>query len=85
MSKVGYLVLFPYISRQCFCFGLTRVLAADQEWLDAMNRERKKEQMDQVTYEIFEVIMDRLEKEWFDLVGNPPCDDDNPCLTRLSS
>ncbi|KIO16591.1 hypothetical protein M407DRAFT_33754 [Tulasnella calospora MUT 4182] len=43
----------------------------DQEWLDAMNRERKKEQMDQVTYEIFEVIMDRLEKEWFDLVGNP--------------
>ncbi|KIO29102.1 hypothetical protein M407DRAFT_6452 [Tulasnella calospora MUT 4182] len=40
----------------------------DQEWLDAMNRERKKEQMDQVTYEIFEVIMDRLEKEWFDLM-----------------
>lgn len=33
--------------------------------------------MDQVTYEIFEVIMDRLEKEWFDLVGNP-CDAGRP-------
>ena len=42
----------------------------DQEWLDAINAERKKEQMDKVSYEIFEIVMDRLEKEWFDLVCN---------------
>ena len=40
----------------------------DQEWLNAVNLDRKKEQMDQVTPEAFEIIMDRLEKEWFDLV-----------------
>lgn len=40
----------------------------DQEWLDAVNAERKKEGQGAVSYEIFEIIMDRLEKEWFDLV-----------------
>ena len=40
----------------------------DKEWLDAINAERKKEQLNKVSYEIFEIIMDRLEKEWFDLV-----------------
>jgi hypothetical protein len=40
----------------------------DQEWLDALNAERKKEQLNKVSYEIFEIVMDRLEKEWFDLV-----------------
>ena len=33
-----------------------------------MNAERKKEQLDRATYELFEIIIDRLEKEWFDLV-----------------
>lgn len=33
-----------------------------------MNAERRKEQLDQVSYETFEIIMDRLEKEWFELV-----------------
>ena len=33
-----------------------------------MNLERKKEQLDGVSYDVFEVVMDRLEKEWFDLV-----------------
>ncbi|KAH0836797.1 hypothetical protein J3R83DRAFT_8562 [Lanmaoa asiatica] len=41
---------------------------ADQEWLDAINIERKKDQINLVTYETFEIIMDRLEKEYFDLV-----------------
>lgn len=41
----------------------------DQEWLDAVNQERKKEQLNGVTYETFEIVMDRLEKEWFDLVS----------------
>ena len=44
---------------------------ADQEWLDAVNLERKKEQLNGVSYETFEIVMDRLEKEWFDLVSHP--------------
>ncbi|CAL1713966.1 unnamed protein product [Somion occarium] len=44
----------------------------DQEWLDAVNADRKKEQIDKVSYETFEIIMDRLEKEWFDLTKNIP-------------
>ena len=40
----------------------------DQEWLDAINIERKKDQINLVAYETFEIIMDRLEKEYFDLV-----------------
>ncbi|KAH7106704.1 PHD-zinc-finger like domain-containing protein [Auriculariales sp. MPI-PUGE-AT-0066] len=43
----------------------------DQEWIDAMNAERKKEHLDQVSYELFEVLMDRLEKEYFELVSLP--------------
>ncbi|KAF8315357.1 hypothetical protein DL93DRAFT_2057209, partial [Clavulina sp. PMI_390] len=41
----------------------------DQEWLDVINAERRKEQLDQVSYETFEIIMDRLEKEWFELAS----------------
>ncbi|KAH7914590.1 PHD-zinc-finger like domain-containing protein [Hygrophoropsis aurantiaca] len=44
----------------------------DQEWLDALNIERKKDQSNAVSYETFEIIMDRLEKEWFDLTKNIP-------------
>lgn len=44
----------------------------DQEWLDAVNAERKKLQLDSVSYEFFEIVMDRLEKEWFDLTKNVP-------------
>jgi hypothetical protein len=44
----------------------------DQEWLDAVNLERKKEQLNGVSYETFEIVMDRLEKEWFDLVSSVP-------------
>lgn len=45
------------------------MLPLDQEWLDAVNIERKKAGQDRVSYEVFEIIMDRLEKEWFDLVS----------------
>jgi len=38
------------------------------EWLDGVNAERKKEQADRVSCETFEIVMDRLEKDWFDLV-----------------
>ncbi|KXN86201.1 Peregrin [Leucoagaricus sp. SymC.cos] len=44
----------------------------DQEWLDAINVERRKEQLDKVSCELFEIVMDRLEKEWFDLTKNIP-------------
>jgi NuA3 HAT complex component NTO1 len=46
---------------------LTRQI--DKEWVDAANAERRKEGIDLITYEFFEIIMDRLEKEWFDLVS----------------
>ncbi|EJU03785.1 hypothetical protein DACRYDRAFT_64824, partial [Dacryopinax primogenitus] len=44
----------------------------DQEWLDSLNKERKDQGMDQVTYETFEIIIDKLEKEWFDLMKRVP-------------
>ncbi|KAI8985649.1 hypothetical protein BD414DRAFT_578477 [Trametes punicea] len=47
----------------------------DQEWLDAVNQERKAQQLDKVSYETFEIVMDRLEKEWFDLSKNIPKSD----------
>ena len=40
----------------------------DREWLESVNADRRKEQLDKVSYEVFEIVMDRLEKEWFDLV-----------------
>lgn len=47
----------------------------DQEWVDAVNGERKAQQLDKVSYETFEIVMDRLEKEWFDLTKNIPKSD----------
>ncbi|KAJ7746737.1 bromodomain-containing protein [Mycena maculata] len=44
----------------------------DQEWLDAVNAERTKAGNGSVSYEIFEVIIDRLEKEWFNLNKHIP-------------
>ena len=46
----------------------SRMFRVDMEWLDSVNAERKKEQADRVSCEAFEIIMDRLEKDWFDLV-----------------
>jgi hypothetical protein len=40
----------------------------DQAWIDQLNTERRKVGSDHVSYELFEIIMDRFEKEWFDLV-----------------
>jgi NuA3 HAT complex component NTO1 len=42
----------------------------DQEWLSALNAERRRDGIDTVSYEFFEIVMDKLEKEWFDLVGS---------------
>ncbi|KAJ7807976.1 hypothetical protein B0H14DRAFT_2380935, partial [Mycena olivaceomarginata] len=39
----------------------------DQAWLDALDGERQKRLLDKISYEGFEVVIDRLEKEWFNL------------------
>ncbi|KAK7020204.1 hypothetical protein VNI00_017817 [Paramarasmius palmivorus] len=44
----------------------------DKEWLDTLNADRKKDQLGTISYELFEIVMDRLEKEWFDLTKNIP-------------
>lgn len=46
-----------------------RAKTPDQAWLDGINAERTKDQSGPISYEIFEIIMDRLEKEWFELVS----------------
>ena len=43
-------------------------MSTDKEWLDSVNADRKKDNSNTVSCETFEIIMDRLEKEWFDLV-----------------
>ncbi|OXG22935.1 NuA3 HAT complex component NTO1 [Cryptococcus neoformans Ze90-1] len=44
----------------------------DQAWLDTYNAERKKDQCGPISYEVFEIIMDKLEKEWFNLSKRIP-------------
>ncbi|KAK0547557.1 hypothetical protein OC846_004812 [Tilletia horrida] len=44
----------------------------DQEWLDQVNAERKRSGMDTISYEVFEILVDRIEKEWFDLMKRVP-------------
>ncbi|WVR09068.1 hypothetical protein IAU60_006129 [Kwoniella sp. DSM 27419] len=44
----------------------------DQEWLDGINADRKKDQCGAISYEVFEIIMDKLEKEWFNLSKRIP-------------
>ncbi|WAR53179.1 hypothetical protein PtB15_2B610 [Puccinia triticina] len=39
----------------------------DLEWLQALNIDRKRLSQEPVTCELFEIVMDRLEKEWFRL------------------
>lgn len=48
-------------------------LSVDEEWLNAVNEDRRKNQLDKIDQELFEIMMDRLEKEWFDLVRPLPC------------
>lgn len=64
MSKArrAVYVQFEYSCPDILCSPL------DQQWLDAMNQDRVRERQPRASYEIFEVIMDRLEKEWFELV-----------------
>lgn len=49
--------------------SLKASLSADQVWLDNVNKERARERQSPVSYEVFEIIFDKLEKEYFDLVS----------------
>ncbi|BGP24352.1 bromodomain and PHD finger domain containing protein 3 [Rhodotorula toruloides] len=44
----------------------------DQLWLDTLNAERKKDGLATISYELFEIVIDKIEKEWFDLTRNIP-------------
>lgn len=44
----------------------------DRIWLDAFNADRRKDGSDPVSYEFFEILLDRLEKEWFALARRIP-------------
>ncbi|KAF9347296.1 nuA3 HAT complex component nto1 [Mortierella sp. AD094] len=44
----------------------------DEFWLKDINVERRKQDLGEVTASMFEKIIDRLEKEWFDLTKNIP-------------
>ncbi|KAG2222904.1 hypothetical protein INT45_013535 [Circinella minor] len=44
----------------------------DDAWLQMLNEERRKEDLGEVSGDLFEAVMDQLEKEWFDLVKNLP-------------
>lgn len=56
------------MDEQGSCPFSNRTDRVDQEWLDSINAERRKDQSGPISYEAFEIIMDKLEKEWFDLV-----------------
>ncbi|ORZ05888.1 hypothetical protein BCR41DRAFT_425300 [Lobosporangium transversale] len=44
----------------------------DEFWLKEVNAERRKQDLGEVSASLFEKIIDRLEKEWFDLTKNIP-------------
>ncbi|CAG8577970.1 9056_t:CDS:10 [Diversispora eburnea] len=44
----------------------------DDIWLKALNYERKKEDLGELGADLFEKLIDRLEKAWFDLTKNLP-------------
>ncbi|KAK4514771.1 uncharacterized protein ATC70_002374 [Mucor velutinosus] len=44
----------------------------DEVWLQIYNKERRKENSGQISGELFEAIIDQLEKEWFNLIKNLP-------------
>lgn len=54
----------PYV----MCHSIFFSIWADKAWIDAVNEERGMGGADRISYETFEIMMDRLEKDWFDLV-----------------
>lgn len=48
---------------------LIHVMFQDEAWLRMLNEERAKDNLGQVSCDLFEAVIDQLEKEWFDLVS----------------
>jgi NuA3 HAT complex component NTO1 len=46
------------------------VCTIDKFWLQAYNQIRHKDKQKAIDYDTFEFVMDRLEKEWFELVSS---------------
>ena len=66
MDEQGELILQ---NTQTVCCQLSRAcVCVDEVWLRMLNNERKKESLGEISADLFESIMDRLEKMWFDLV-----------------
>ncbi|ORX49484.1 hypothetical protein DM01DRAFT_1105908 [Hesseltinella vesiculosa] len=58
----------------------------DEIWLHLLNVERKADNTGEVPSSLFENVMDKLEKEWFDLVKHlPKHTDDEPVLPEDST
>ncbi|KAI9360901.1 PHD-zinc-finger like domain-containing protein [Pilaira anomala] len=58
----------------------------DDAWLKIYNAERQKENLGQISCDLFENIIDQLEKEWFDLTkGLPKKTNDEPILPEDST
>ncbi|KAI9597470.1 PHD-zinc-finger like domain-containing protein [Syncephalis fuscata] len=66
----------------------------DKFWLQAYNQNRVKDKQKVIDYDTFEFVMDRLEKEWFELTKDLPKQDptnpsaftdDQPCQICLDS
>lgn len=62
----------PFRLPRVHCMLMSRA-PTDQIWLDGINADRKRDGEKPVSLEAFEIIFDKLEKEWFDLVrASPP-------------
>ncbi|KAI8327914.1 hypothetical protein BC941DRAFT_519531 [Chlamydoabsidia padenii] len=58
----------------------------DEAWLQMLNAERKKEGLGEVSCSFFENVIDKLEKEWFDLIKHlPKRTDTEPILPEDSA
>lgn len=69
----SYLQFLPFPSTFC------NINHTDQEWLEALNTSRRNVGLDNISYEVFEIIIDRLEKEWFDLVSQVQSKESDLC------
>ncbi|GAA99462.1 uncharacterized protein L969DRAFT_401863 [Mixia osmundae IAM 14324] len=68
----GYIKWFPPMESEIAKQVEYDMDEQDEQWLEQLNKERRKSGDDPVSCEYFEVVMDRLEKEWFDLTKRIP-------------
>lgn len=68
-GKYTHLFFFFLSNFSVWVIYLKVIFKIDDYWLKALNEERKKEDLGELTADVFEAVIDRLEKEWFDLVS----------------